>query len=105
MKTTLTKPALMKGCFSRKAIISVDGVNFYSDAPWHPSDVKKINDAANAIVTPQLDTIDAQKSKVIGLLHDLSQDAGDNLLRSGEYMTDRLSVIIAEAGKWPEKPI
>lgn len=49
--------------------------------------------------------IDKQKSKVIGMLHDLSTDAGDNLLRSGEYMSDRIREIITEVGKWPEKPI
>ncbi len=49
--------------------------------------------------------IDKQKSKVIGLLHELDQDSGDIRLRSGDYASDRIRVIIAEVGQWPEKPI
>lgn len=48
--------------------------------------------------------IDKQKSKVIGLLHSLSADAdiGDSRLTDGSFLTDRVSEIIREVGKWPE---
>ena len=45
------------------------------------------------------------KSKVIGLLHDLIADSGDIRLRSGEYASDRIQIILAEVGGWPEKPV
>ncbi len=62
------------------------------------------NSIAREVLIVRKRTIDKQKSKVIGMLHDLAADAdeGDSKLRDGSYLTDRVSEIIIEVGKWPE---